>query len=312
MATTVTAPVSNTYANAAEYVPFLDEVYSSVSKTAILDTAPEFVRWPGDGFTNADTVYLYSLTPVGMGDYDKDGGFVPGDVVGAWTSYALTVDRGRSYSFDALSNDWSKDLAAPNLLSIVEKTKIVPEVDAYRFAQYAYNAHSDNKTSATLSTGSGAVAAIDAATQALDEAEVPDTGRILFVSPKMYGLIKAGITRYIQNAERNIDYNVEMYNDMRVVMVPSARFNTAITLAQPSSHNGAGGYSLSGNAINFMIVHPSAVLQVMRHYVPRVFTPAQNQQADAFLVQPRFCHGAWVLSQKTKGIYVHSGTTVSG
>lgn len=312
MATTVTAPVSNSLAAAAEYVPFLDEVYSTSSKTAILDTAPERVHFPGDGFAQADTVYLYSLTPVGMGDYSRDAGFVPGDTTGAWTSYALTVDRGRSYSVDALDNDFSKDLAVPNLLSVVEKTKIIPEVDAYRFAQYAYNAAAANKATATLSSGATAIAAIDAGTLALDEAEVPDEGRILFVSPKMYSLIKSGITRYIQNAERNVDYNVEYYNDMRVIMVPSARFNTAVTLAQPSAHDGAGGYSLSGNAINFMIVHPSAILQVMRHYNPRVFAPSQNTQAESWLVQPRFCHGAWVLSQKTTGIYVHSGTTVSG
>lgn len=312
MANTVPAPVSNTMGAAKEYVPFLDEIYSTSSKTAILDTAPAYVRWPGDGFAQADTVYLYSLTPVGMGDYDRGAGFVPGDVVGAWTSYAINTDRGRSYQIDAIDAADSKDLAAANLLGVVEKTKIVPEVDAFRFAQYAYNANAANKVSATLSTGSAAVAAIDAGTLALDEAEVPDTERILFVSPKMYSLIKAGITRYIQNAERNIDMNVEMYNDMRVIMVPSARFNTSITLAQPSAHDGAGGYSLSGNGINFMIIHPSAVLQVMKHYVPRVFAPAQNVNADAYLVQPRFCHGAWVLSQKNKGIYVHSGTTVSG
>lgn len=312
MATTVPAPVSNTMGAAKEYVPFLDEIYSTSSKTAILDTAPAYVRWPGDGFAQADTVYLYSLTPVGMGDYSRDAGFVPGDVVGAWTSYAINTDRGRSYQIDAIDSSDSKDLAAANLLGVVEKTKIIPEIDAFRFAQYAYNANAANKASATLSTGSAAVAAIDAGTLALDEAEVPDTERILFVSPKMYSLIKAGITRYIQNAERNVDYNVEYYNDMRVVMVPSARFNTSITLAQPSAHDGAGGYSLAGNAINFMIVHPSAVLQVMKHYVPRVFAPAQNVNADAYLVQPRFCHGAWVLSQKNKGIYVHSGTTVSG
>lgn len=312
MATTVTAPVSNTMPGAKEYVPFLDEVYSTNSKTAILDTAAERVRFPGDGFAQADTVYLYSLNPVGMGDYDRDAGYVPGDTVGSWNSYALTIDRGRSYSVDALDNDFSKDLAVPNLLSVVEKTKIIPEVDATRFAAYYTGAAAANKVSATLSTGSAAVAAIDAATLALDEAEVPDEGRILFVSPKMYSLIKSGITRYIQNAERNIDLNVEVYNDMRVIMVPSARFNTSITLAQPSAHDGAGGYSLAGNAINFMVVHPSAVLQVMRHYNPRVFAPSQNTQAESWLVQPRYCHGAWVLSQKTKGIYVHAGTTVSG
>ena len=55
-----------------------------------------------------------------------------------------------------------------------------------------------------------------------------------------------------------------------------------------------------------MILHPSAVLQVMKHYVTRIFSPEQNQEADAWLLQPRYAHGAWVKSQKTNGIYVHT------
>lgn len=310
MATTVTAPVSNSLSPASEYIPLLDEAYVSASKTAILDTAPERVRWPD--FAQASTVYLYSLSTVGMGDYDRDAGYVPGDTTGSWNSYALTTDRGRSYSVDVLDNDFSKDMAVPNLLGYVERQHIIPEVDATRFAAYYTGAAAANKVSASLSTSAATIAAIDDATEALDEAEVPYEGRILFVNPTIYKLIKGGITRFVENRDRNVNYNVEIYNDMRVITVPKKRFNTSITLAQPTAHNGAGGYSLAGNAINFMIVHPSAIMQVMRHYSPRVFSPQQNTQAESWLVQPRFCHGAWVLHEKTNGIYAHTGTTVSG
>lgn len=310
MATTVTAPVSNSLAAAKEYVPLLDEAYAAASKSAILDTVPERVRWPE--FKQADTVYLYTLTTVGMGDYSRDGGYVPGNTTGTWNSYQLTTDRGRSYSVDVLDNDFSKDLAVENLLGNVERQHIVKEIDAYRFAAYATGAASANKVSATISSSADAIAAIDTATEVLDNAEVPYEDRILFVNPSMYKLIKGGITRFTENRDRNIDYNVEIYNDMRIITVPKPRFNTSITLAQPSSNSDAGGYTLSGNAINFMIIHPSAVMQVMRHYNPRVFAPSQNTQAESWLVQPRFCHGAWVLHEKTNGIYVHSGTTVSG
>ena len=310
MATTVTAPVSNTMPSAVDYVPLLDEAYISESKTAIFDTAPERVKFPD--FANADTVYLYTLSAVGMGNYDRDAGYVPGDTVGSWNSYQLTVDRGRSYSVDTLDNDFSKDMAVPNLLGYIERQKIVPEIDAYRFAQYYSGAAAANKTSGTLSSGANVLAAIDTATEVLDEAEVPYEGRILFVNPTIYKLIKGGITRFTENRDKNVNYNIEIFNDMRVIMVPKKRFNTQITLAQPSAHDGAGGYSLSGNAINFMIVHPSAIAQVMRHYSPRVFAPSQNTQAESWLVQPRFCHGAWVLHEKTNGIYAHAGLTVSG
>lgn len=307
MATTVTAPVSNSIQLAKNYLPLLDEIYTSESRTAILDTDASRVQ-----FTGADTVLLYTLSALGLGDYSRNAGFVPGDVTGAWVSYQLNKDRGRSYMVDAMDNEQSKDQAFGGLLGVVEREHVIPEVDAVRFATYATGAAAANKVSATLSTGAAAVAAIDAATEALDDAEVPYEGRILFVSPKCYGLIKSGVTRFIENGERDVDTNVSYYNDMRVITVPSKRFNTSVTLAQPSDHDDTGDYTLAGNAINFMIVHPSAVMQVMKHYVPRIFSPEQNQEADAWKLNLRYVSGAWVLSKKTNGIYVHSGLTVSG
>ena len=303
MATTVTAPVGNVIQLAENYVPLLDEIYKAESKTAILDTVTERVN-----FTGANTVNIYTLNTVGMGNYDRNAGFVPGDVNGTWQPYVLETERGRSYMVDTLDNEESMGLAFGGLLGTVERQHVIPEVDAFRFAAYASGAASAQVVSATLSTGAAALAAVDAATAALDNAEVPYEGRILFVNPDIYGLIRGGLTRFLQNGESDVDYNVTMYNDMRVISVPKPRFQTAITLNAPTTSAGTGGYApASGaSAINFMIVHPSAILQVMKHYVPRIFSPEQNQEADAWKLNIRYTHGAWVLSQKTNGIYVHT------
>jgi hypothetical protein len=303
MATTVPAPVTNSIALAQRYLPMLDEIYTTESRTAILDTVSERVQ-----FTGANTVNLYTLATKGMGNYDRNAGFVPGDVNGTWQPYVLNVDRGRSYMVDVLDNDESLGLAVGSLLSTVERQHVIPEVDAFRFSQYASNADASQVVSGTIATGAAAVAAVDAATVALDNAEVPYEGRILFVSPAFYGLIKSGITRMVMNRDRDVDYNVDMYNDMRVISVPQGRFQTAITLAAPTTANAAGGFAPASGAaaIDFMVVHPSAVMQVMKHYVPRLFSPAQNIEADAWKLNMRYAHGAWVLSNKTKGIYVHT------
>lgn len=301
MATTVTAPVNNSIALAQRYLPMLDEIYTTESKTAILDTLAERVE-----FTGANTVNLYTLSTVGMGNYDRNAGFVPGDVTGQWVPYVLETDRGRSYMVDTLDNEESMGMAFGGLMGTVERQHVIPEVDAFRFAQYASGANASNVVSATISTGAAAVAAIDAATVALDNAEVPYEGRILFVNPTFYSLIKAGVTRFVENRDNNINYNVDIFNDMRVITVPQKRFNTQITLAAPTASNGAGGYTATGTNINFMIVHPSAVMQVMKHYVPRIFSPEVNQEADAWKLNLRYAHGAWVLSNKDTGIYVHT------
>ena len=113
------------------------------------------------------------------------------------------------------------------------------------------------------------------------------------------------------NGENGIDYNVEMYNDMRVITVPKGRFNTVITLAQPSAHDDAGGYTCAGSTINFMIIHPSAVMQANIFTEPRIFSPAVNQQAQGWMWDFRQYHGVWVKKQKANGIYVNAPTVVS-
>jgi hypothetical protein len=301
MATTVVAPAANQIGLAAMYLPLLDEAYKADSKSAILDTLSDYVS-----FTGGNTVNIFNIDPVGMSNYDRNAGYVPGDVTGTWQPYVLETDRGRSYQVDFLDNEQAMGLVVPNLLGTVERQHIIPEVDAYRFAQYASGAAAGNVVTETLSAGAATVASIDSASVALDNAEVPYEGRVLFVSPAVYGLLRGGITRLVPNGEKDVNNMIEVYNDMRVIRVPQPRFQTAITLNAPTTSSGAGGFApASGaSAINYMIIHPSAVLQVMQHYAPRIFSPEQNIEADAWRVQPRYAHGAWVKTHKTNGIFV--------
>ena len=307
MATTVTPVITNSIGLASEYLPLLDEVYKAESKTAILDTVQDRVRWSDE----YHTFYLFETDMVGLGNYSRNNGFVRGDVTAQWRAYAPQWDRGRQFLVDRIDNAESMGMAFGTLAGEFMRTKVVPETDAVRFATYSKNAADSMKTAENISTGSGAIAAIDLGTEKLDNAEVPYEGRILFVNPAMYRLIKGGITRMVMNDERNVNYNVEFYNDMRVVTVPSGRFNTAVTLAEPEAHDGAGGYTATGSTINFMIVHPSAVMQAVKLANPRIFSPDVVQEAQAWMYDFRQYHGAWVKHQKTNGIYVNAPTVVS-
>lgn len=299
MATTVTAPVGNTIALVDKYLPILDEIYKLGSRTAILDTANERVRWEG-----AKKAYLFNTNLVGLADYDRNAGFVPGDATDGWEDYTITQDRGRSFMIDVMDNDETLGMAFGTLVGEFERTQVIPELDAYRFAKYASGAASSQVITETLSAGAATIASIDTATATLDDAEVPYEGRILFVNPNTYKLIKGGVTRMVMNDERNVNYNIEFYNDMRLITVPTGRFNTAVTINAPTTSAAAGGYTASGDAINYMIVHPSAILQVVKHAVPRIFSPEVNQEADAWKFDYRVYHDAFVEAQKTNGIYV--------
>ena len=307
MATTVSPAIGNSIGLASRYLPILDEIYKAESKTAVLDTAQDRVRWSDE----YQSFYLFETDMVGLGDYSRNGGFVRGDVTASWRQYTPQWDRGRQFMVDIADNSESLGLAFGTLGGEFMRTKVIPEVDACRFATYSKKAADSMKTVENISTGAGAVAAIDLGTAKLDDAEVPYEGRILFVNPTMYRYLKAGITRYTMNGENGIDYNVEMYDSMRVITVPSGRFNTVCTLAQPSAHDEAGGYTAAGSTINFMIVHPSAIMQASKLVQPRIFSPMENQQAQGWLYDFRQYHGAWVKHQKANGIYVNAPSVVS-
>lgn len=304
MATTVVAPVDNSISLAAKYLPLLDEVYKRESLTSILDTEAARVRWTG-----AQTVNMFAITTLGLSSYSRNAGFVPGDADGAWEPYQLAVDRGRSMQIDAMDNEETLGMMVGNLLGQFERVDVVPEVDAYRFAKWAGATGVDGDTGSIVVGTTDVAALIDAAEASMDDNEVPYEGRILYVSPTVYQVLKGNIERRIINSEDNVNTNIEFYDDMRIIRVPQARFQTAITLQTPTSTSGTGGYVSAGEDIHFMIVHPSAILQVVKHNVPRLFSPAQNIEADAYRLNYRIYHDTFVLANKVKGIYVYADPT---
>jgi hypothetical protein len=194
------------------------------------------------------------------------------------------------------------------LASDFVRSQSVPETDAYRFATMAGAAGDSDAADLTDST---VVAAIDAAVEVLDNANVPEEGRILYVSPTVYKFLKASdsFTRDIQpGADPN--RNFLMFDNMKVVKVPQTRFYSAITLQDgTTAGQEAGGYikdAVTGKDINFMIVHPTAVTPIVKINQPRVFDPTVNQDADAYKFQLRLYHDCFVFDNKVDGIYVHT------
>lgn len=188
------------------------------------------------------------------------------------------------------------------------------EVDAYRFAKMASATGISTATPADLTSITTPAADVMAGETQLSEDEVPEEGRILFVSEGFYGLLRDNVTRIVTNDETGINHAIEYFDGMRVIRVPQSRFYTGITQYDgTTAGQEAGGYipKTGDYDINFMIVHPSAVLSVVKHAVPRIFAPAVNQSADAYLVQYRIYHDLFVLNNKVDGIYLHRAATAN-
>lgn len=306
--TTDNKAVGNSIGLAELYLPILDEVYQASAKSSILDMANSNIRYDG-----GNVVQVFKTSIQGLGNYSRNSGFVTGDVTGTWEDMTLQYDRGRGFLVDTMDNEESMGMAFGTLAGEFIRTQVVPEVDAIRFAKYASTTGiSAAVTPADISTSTNVADLLDEGLYTMDEDEVPAEGRIAFVSEAAYKQLKSNITRYVLNDERGINTNVEMYNDLRIIRVPQSRFYTAITLRDGiTAGQEAGGYTptAGGYKINFLIVHPSAVVQIAKHVVPRIFSPDVNQSADAWLFQYRMYHGVNVLENKVAGIYLHRGST---
>lgn len=294
----------NSITLAEKFLPILDGVYKRESLTARLLGANALIR-----FNGANKVSIFKTDMDGFGDYSRANGFVNGSVTAGWEDYTLTKDRGIGLGVDRMDNEETLGMAFGTLAGEFARTKEVPELDAYRFAAMA-GTSGISSANADISVGTTDVPdLIDTAEMTMGDDEVPYEGRVLFVSEKCYAGLKAKITRYLAN-ENGVQREVETYNGMEVVRVPQNRFNTAVTLYDGTSNFGfaptAGGYK-----INFMIVHPSAVLPVVKHDIVKVFSPDENQTADKWLFQVRVYHDMFVLDNKVKGIYMHRAATAN-
>lgn len=299
--------MANSIELAQTYLPLLDEVYKASSRSAILDqTQVEIV--------NGNTVKVFKTSMDGMGDYSRANGYVQGDVTGTWEAMTLSKDRGRSFLIDRMDNEETVGLAFGTLAGEFLRTKVAPEIDAYTFAKLCGVDGIDAADAEDITIGTTDVPGlVDEAERSMNENEVPTEGRLLFISESAYAGLRAKIVRQVQNDVLGINREVETYDGMQIIRVPQSRFYTSITLYDgTTSGQEAGGYigtTSEGYKINFMVIHPSAVCKVMKHVLPRIFTPDENQTADAWKFDYRVYHDIFAYDNKAKGIYLHRGST---
>ena len=289
--------MSNSIALAKTFVPILDEIYKQSSLTAKLDGAAELARQGA----NANELIIPKMSMSGLGAYSRNSGYVSGDVTLTNETVACNFDRGRMFQVDALDDLETAGIAFGRLAGEFIRTKVVPEVDAFRFAKYASTTGiSKISAGATLSTGANVVTALRDGVNKMDEDEVPFEDRHLFITPTLYGLV--------QDLDTTKSKEV-LSRFASVTLVPQTRFYTAITQYDgTTASQTAGGYikdASNGMDINFMIIHKPAVIQYEKHVVPKIITPDQNQTADAYKFGYRNVGIADVYDNKVSGIYLH-------
>ena len=276
------------------YTNLLDEVYQQSALTAVLESDASLARQGA----NANEIVIPKLAMDGLADYSRNSGYVNGDVTLNWETVQFNYERGRMFSVDNMDNEETQNIAFGRLAGEFIRTKVVPELDAFRFAKYASVVGAGTATGA-LATGADVIAALRTATSAMDEAEVPMEDRHLFITPTLMGLVEDMDTTKSKEV---------LARFASITKVPQTRFYSAIELLDgKSSGEEKGGYKKAdgGVELNFEIIHKPATLQFTKHAVPKVISPELNQDADAWKYGYRNYGLCDTYENKAAGIYVH-------
>ena len=172
------------------FKPLVDEKFTTASKKSLL-TNTDF------DWTGAHTVKVYKISTSAMNDYGRTG-----PAQGNWSRYGavasldavteeFTLKKDRSFTFaiDKLDTDeTAQQLAAATALARQNREVVIPEVDGHVYGVMCANA--GNKPAAKALTVTNIYTEILAASEALDNAEAPETGRVLVVTPTVYVLMK--------------------------------------------------------------------------------------------------------------------------
>jgi hypothetical protein len=265
-----------------KFLPLVDEKFTSESKKSLL-TNNDF-NWTG-----AHSVKVYKVSTSAMNDYDREATtenwsrFGPVAGLDAVTE-ELTLKKDRSFTFaiDKLDADeTAQQLAAASALERQMREVVIPEVDAYTYGVMCANAGA--KPAAVALTAENIFGEINKANAALDNAEVPESGRVIVVTPDVYMLMKQS---------NDIFLHTDIAEDMRVKGV-IAMIDGAKVIKVPANRLPSG--------FGFMVAHPVATVAPTKLEDYRIHEDPPGISGS--LVEGRICYDSFVLDNKKNAIY---------
>lgn len=267
-----------------KFAPYTDEMFKNESKKALLTN--EDFNWTG-----AHSVKVYKIGTSTMHDYRRNGPIPEGqwsrfgaiaDLDATTEELMLNKDRSFTFAIDKLDTDeTAQQLAGASALARQNREVVIPEVDSYTYGVMASNA--GHKPAAVKLTTSNIFEEITKASLALDDAEVPEVGRVLLVTPATYNLMKKSPDVTLDSdvgQEMRLKGVISMLDGAAVVKVPAVRLPAGF---------------------GFMLAHPSATVAPTKLEDFRIHQDPPG--ISGALAEGRICYGAFVLDNKKNGIY---------
>lgn len=195
-----------------------------------------------------------------------------------------------------------------NITKVMNETKKFPELDAMMFStiyslrntQKAITAETAELTASTVLTK------FDAMMDAMDEALVPVSGRVLYCDTYTKTLIDNAIAIVRNNGDKKLVRSVSRIEEVDIVSVPTALFKTEYTFNDgKTSGQTDGGFVAKSTAkdIAMILLHPSAILPIVSYSFAQLQPPSALSQGKYVYFEESF-EDVFILNKRVDAIQI--------
>lgn len=224
----------------------------------------------------------------------------------SWEPHTLAHDRYWETLVDPADVDETNMAASiGNITSVFVSEELFPEMDKYMASALFSQAAAGNKRASgtyAVATSANVLTEFDAMMEKMDDNEIPEEGRILYVRASVKRLLKEAFSnaRQIGTSAAGEDVNrlVQRIDDVKIVTVPSARLYSEYVFTD-------GAVAADGaDTINMILVHPKAILAPVKVDSVYIDEPSAKTQGKSLYYQRKYWD-AFLLAQKTNGLLIN-------
>ncbi|ARK28790.1 capsid protein [Halalkalibacter krulwichiae] len=255
------------------------------------------IRW-----TSAKTIQIPNITTGGFVDVDRDVmGNYTRRVDNSWIPKTLEHDREFKTLVDPQDIDETNmALTIANITRVFNDEHKLPELDKYMasklYAEYTSFGEEANTDDVTVDS---VLNIFDDMMEEMDEAEVPQEGRILYVTPAVRKVLKNAEkiqrTLEVKGESSAVNRNIRSLDEVELISVPSSRMKTLYNFTDGAVADPAA------RQINMILIHPITVISPQKYEFVSLDEPSATT-GGKYLYYERKYWDAFLIEQKVKGV----------
>ena len=297
---------------ATDYQRALEQAYPYALYFGKLYSTPNNGRFK---WVNSKTIEIPSISTTGRTNADRDSiGTAQRNYNNAWEAKTLTNER-----------KWStlvhpKDIDQTNMAtSIANITKVFneehkfPEMDAYCVSKIFYDWSTDVAASGaheayvgrtpdnTALTVDNILDVFDGMVLRMNNARVPQTNRVLYVTNEVKTILKNAAKLYrtwdVQSSADGINRDVESLDGVEIIPVPAELMKTKYDFTDTN------GWAVANDAqqINMMMIRPESVITPVSYTFSKLDAPSAMSEGKYYYYEESF-EDVFILNKKADGI----------